>query len=210
MNTTFNTAIAQLTIDDIELIELIVDALKAHRRELRTEKSELAKAEKAALKAQDKATKDAAKVQAKAVAKARVDAEKAALKTERDAEKAALKAERDAEKAALKAERDAEKAAAKAERDAEKAQTKKTKEVTKTLAGLQTKVLKTVKNETGEPAKPNNHFYQNFCKWSKGEEGPTEEDIKAAGGKRVWNKEQWDKLSKDERAAPDAPWNVIA
>ena len=199
MNTTFNTAIAQLTIDDIELIELIVDALKAHRRELRTEKSELAKAEKAALKAQDKATKDAAKVQAKAVAKARVDAEKAALKTERDAEKAALKAERDAEKAA-----------AKAERDAEKAQTKKTKEVTKTLAGLQTKVLKTVKNETGEPAKPNNHFYQNFCKWSKGEEGPTEEDIKAAGGKRVWNKEQWDKLSKDERAAPDAPWNVIA
>ena len=199
MNTTFNTAIAQLTIDDIELIELIVDALKARKKELRTEKSELAKAEKAALKAQDKATKDAAKVQAKAVAKARVDAEKATAK-----------AERDAEKAALKAERDAEKAAAKAERDAEKAETKKTKEVTKTLAGLQTKVLKTVKKETGEPAKPNNHFYQNFCKWSNGEEGPTEEDIKAAGGKREWNKAQWDKLPKDERAAPDAPWNVFA
>lgn len=221
MNTTFNTAIAQLTIADIEHIDTIVESLKARKKELRTERSELAKAEKAALKARDKAAKDAAKVQAKADAKAKADAAKADAKAERDAAKAVVKAERDAEKAALKAERDAERAAKaevkkleaeqkKVERDAEKAETKNAKETAKTLASLQTKVMKSVKKETGEPVKPNNHFYQNFCKWSNSDEGPTEEEIKAAGGKREWNKGQWDKLSKDERAAPDAPWNVIA
>ena len=94
--------------------------------------------------------------------------------------------------------------------EAEKAEAKKAKEAAKTLASLQTKVLKSVKKETGEPVKPNNHYYQNFCKWSNGDEGPTEEEVKAAGGKREWNKAQWERLSKEERAAPDAAWNVIA
>ena len=221
MNTTFNTAIAQLTIADIEHIDTIVESLKARKKELRTERSELVKAEKAALKAQDKATKEAAKAQAKAVKDAAKAQTKADAKAERDAEKASLKAERDAVKAAAKAERDAEKAAKaevkkleaeqkKAERDVEKAEAKKAKDATKTLASLQAKVMKTVKKETGEPVKPNNHFYQNFCKWSNGDEGPSEEEIKAAGGKREWNKGQWEKLSKEERAAPDAAWNVTA
>lgn len=210
MNTTFTTAIAQLTIADIEHIDTIVESLKARKKELRTERSELAKAEKAALKAQDKAAKDASKAQAKADAKAKADAAKAAAKAERDAAKAALKAERDAERTAKAEVKKLEAEQKKAERDAEKAEAKKAKETAKTLASLQTKVMKSVKKETGEPVKPNNYFYQNFCKWSNSDEGPTEEEIKAAGGKREWNKEQWDKLSKDERVAPDAPWNVIA
>jgi chemotaxis protein histidine kinase CheA len=221
MNTTFNTAIAQLTIADIEHIDTIVDALKARKKDLRTEKSELIKAEKAELKRQDKAAKDAAKAQAKAQTKAQVDLEKAAAKAERDAEKAAKAEIKNLEKAAAKAERDADKAAkAEAKKleaeqkkvvvEAEKAEAKKAKEAAKTLASLQTKVLKSVKKETGEPVKPNNHYYQNFCKWSNGDEGPTEEEIKAAGGKREWNKMHWDKLSKEERAAPDAVWNVTA
>merc|ERR1712146_327983 len=63
-------------------------------------------------------------------------------------------------------------------------------------------------NNTLMPRKPNNHCYQNFCTWSKGEF--TEEDFKAAGGKREWNKAQWSQLWEQERAAPDAPWNDIA
>ena len=221
MNTTFNTAIAQLTIADIEHIDTIVDALKARKKELRTERSELTKAEKAAVKAQDKASKDATKAQAKAQTKAQVDLVKAAAKAERDAEKAAKAEIKNLEKAVEKTKRDAERAAKaevkkleaeqkKSERDAEKAEAKKAKEAAKTLASLQTKVMKSVKKETGEPVKPNNHFYQNFCKWSNGDEGPSEEEIKAVGGKREWNKGQWEKLSKEERAAPDAAWNVTA
>lgn len=210
MNTTFNTAIAQLTIAEIEHIDTIVDALKARKKELRAERSELAKAEKAALKAQDKASKDAAKAQAKTDAKAKADAAKAAAKAERDAEKTVEKTKRDAERAAKAEVKKLEAEQKKSERDAEKAEAKKAKDAAKTLASLQTKVMKSVKKETGEPVKPNNHFYQNFCKWSNGDEGPTQEDIHAAGGKREWNKGQWDKLSKDERAAPDAPWNVVA
>ena len=155
MNTTFTNAIAQLTVTDYEHIDSIIDALKDRKKELRTMKSEQAKAERDAKKAADKAAK-------------------------------------------------------KAIRDAEKAETKKANDAAKTLASLQTKVLKSVKKENGEVGKPKNLYYQNFCKWSKGADGPSEEDIKAAGGKRAWNKAQWDILSKDERAAPDAPWNVTA
>ena len=221
MNTTFNTAIAQLTIADIDHIDAIVEALKARKKELRTEKSELAKAEKAELKRQEKAAKEADKARVKAEAKAKADAEKAAKAEAKKLEKAANAEAKKLEKAAAKAERDAERAAKaevkkleaeqkKAEREAQKAEAKKAKEAAKTLASLQTKVLKSVKKETGEPVKPNNHYYQNFCKWSNGDEGPTEEEVKAAGGKREWNKAQWDKLSKEERAAPDAAWNVTA
>ena len=112
------------------------------------------------------------------------------------------------EKSALaKAEKAAEKAL---EREAKKAETAAAKATMKTLQGLQKATLKSVKRETEGPPKPKNASYQNFCKWSKGDDAPSEEEVSEAGGRRAWLKQAWGELTKEAQNAPDAPWNSIA
>ena len=124
------------------------------------------------------------------------------------------KALRTEKSAITKAEKAAEKAldreAKKAEADAKKAEKAAAKATMKTLEDLQKATLKTVKRETEGPPKPKNASYQNFCKWSKGDDAPTEEEVTEAGGRRAWLKNAWSELTKDAQNAPDAPWNSIA
>ena len=177
MSTTIMNAIANLDLTDFDEIDTLITALKERKKALRTEKSAITKAEKAAEKARDREAK-----------KAEADAKKAEKAAEKARDREAKKAEADAKKA--------EKAAAKA--------------TMKTLEGLQKATLKTVKRETEGPPKPKNASYQNFCKWSKGEDAPTEEEVTEAGGRRAWLKKAWSELTKDAQNAPDAPWNSIA
>ena len=124
------------------------------------------------------------------------------------------KALRTEKSAITKAEKEAEKARAreakKAEKEAEKAEKAAAKATMKTLETLQGATLKSVKRETEGPPKPKNANYQNFCKWSKGPDAPTDEEVTAAGGRRAWLKQAWSELSKEAQYAPDAPWNCIA
>ena len=228
MNANFINTVTNLTVADYEHIDQMCLILKARKKELRTEKSEMLKADKAAEKAAAKALKDAAKSaeksekdsvkaaekaaakalkdEAKAVEKAEKDALKAAEKAEKDALKATEKAEKDAVKAAEKAEKDALKATEKAEKDAVKAAEK----AAKTLEKLQVVTLKHAKREAAGSPKAKNWAYQNFTRWAKGEDGPSEEEISAVGGKRDWLKSEWTALTKEQQGAEDAPWNVIA
>ena len=176
----FMNAVTNLTVADYEHIDQMCLILKARKKELRTEKSEMLKADKAAEKAAAKALKDEAK---------------AAEKAEKDALKAAEKAEKDAKKASEKAEKDAKKAAEKA---------------AKTLEKLQADAVKHAKREAAGSPKAKNWAYQNFTRWAKGDDGPSEEEISAAGGRRDWLKAEWAVLTKEQQGALDAPWNVIA
>ena len=199
MSTTIMNAIANLDLTDFDEIDTLITALKERKKALRTEKTAITKAEKAAEKARlsevkkaeaenKKAEKDAAKVLEREAKKASVEANKA----RKEAEKLL---EREAKKAAAEAKK-VEKAAAKA--------------TMKTLQDLQKATLKSVKRETEGPPKPKNASYQNFCKWSKGDDAPTEEELTEAGGRREWLKKAWSELTKDAQNAPDAPWNSIA
>ena len=169
MNAQFMTAVENLTVDDYEHIDQMCVILKTRKKELRTEKSEILKAEKAA--------------------------EKAAAKARKYWDKAAEKAEKDAVKAAEKAEKEAHK---KAEKDA------------KALEKLQAAALKHAKREAVGSPKAKNWAFQNFTRWAKGDDGPSEEEISAAGGRRDWLKTEWATLTKEQQQAVDAPWNVNA
>ena len=206
MNANFMNAVTNLTVADYEHIDQMCLILKARKKELRTEKSEMLKADKAAEKAAAKALKDEAKAAEKAEKDALKAAEKAAAKAIKDEAKAAEKAEKDAVKAAEKAEKDAKKAAEKAEKDAKKAAEKKAK----TLEKLQADAVKHAKREAAGSPKAKNWAYQNFTRWAKGDDGPSEEEISAAGGRRDWLKAEWAVLTKEQQGALDAPWNVIA
>ena len=192
-------AIANLDLTDFDEIDTLITALKERKKALRTEKSAITKAEKAAEKARlseekkveaenKKAEKDAAKGLEREAKKASVEANKARKEAEKLLEREAKKADAEAKKV--------EKAAAKA--------------TMKTLQDLQKATLKSVKRETEGPPKPKNASYQNFCKWSKGDDAPTEEEVTEAGGRRAWLKNAWSELTKDAQNAPDAPWNSIA
>ena len=202
MNAQFMTAVANLTVADYEHIDQMCLILKTRKKELRTEKSEILKAEKAAVKAAYKAEKEAKK----AAEKAEKDAVKAAEKAEKDAVKAAEKAEKDSKKATEKAEKDAKKAAEKAEKEA----LKKAEKDAKALEKLQAAALKHAKKEAVGSPKAKNWAYQNFTRWAKGDDGPSEEEITAAGGRRDWLKAEWATLTKEQQQAVDAPWNVNA
>ena len=158
MNANFMNAVTNLTVADYEHIDQMCLILKARKKELRTEKSEMLKADKAA------------------------------------------------EKAAAKALKDEAKAAEKAEKDAKKAAEKKAK----TLEKLQADAVKHAKREAAGSPKAKNWAYQNFTRWAKGDDGPSEEEISAAGGRRDWLKAEWAVLTKEQQGALDAPWNVIA
>ena len=228
MNAQFTNAVANLTVSDYEHIDQMCLMLKTRKKELRVEKSEILKAEKAAAKSAQKAEKDALKAAEKADKEATLNAKKAAEKAEKDALKAAEKAQKDALKAAEKAEKDAKKAEEKAERDAKKAEekakkdakktaekaekdsAKKAEKAAKTLEKLQTAVLKNAKKDVAGSPKAKNWAYQNFTRWAQGEDGPSEEEISSAGGRREWLKSEWATLTTEQRGAEDAPWNVIA
>ena len=184
MNTTITNAIAQLNIDEIDNIDEYILILKARKKQLRLEKISISNSAKESAK----------------------EAEKAAKLEAKEAEKT----EKDAIKAAEKAEKDAIKAAEKAEKDAIKVAQKQAKETAKILTKLQKSTLKHAKKATGEPVKPKNWAYQNFTRYSNGEDGPTDTEISEAGGKREWLKTQWSELTKDQQTADDAPWNVHA
>jgi hypothetical protein len=216
LNANFINSVANLTVADYEHIDEMCVMLKTRKKELRIEKSEMLKADKAAEKATAKALKDEAKAAQKtekdddkaarkAAEKAEKDAIKAAEKAEKDASKEAEKAEKDARKEAEKAEKDARKAAEKAEKDALKAAEK----AAKTLEKLQGAAVKHAKKEAAGSPKAKNWAYQNFTRWSKGDDGPSEEEISAAGGKRDWLKSEWSLLTREQQGALDAPWNVI-
>jgi hypothetical protein len=228
MNTTITNAIAQLNIDEIDNIDEYILILKARKKQLRLEKISISNSAKEAAKEAEKAAKleakeaeKAAKLEAKEAEKAAKleakEAEKVAKLEAKEAEKAAKleakeaeKTEKDAIKAAEKAEKDAIKAAEKAEKDAIKVAQKQAKETAKILTKLQKSTLKHAKKATGEPVKPKNWAYQNFTRYSNGEDGPTDTEISEAGGKREWLKTQWTELTKDQQTADDAPWNVHA
>jgi hypothetical protein len=188
MSTTIMNAITNLDLTDYDEIDTMIAALKERKKTLRTEKSALAKAEKAAEKA----------------------LEREAKKAEADAKKAEKAAEKALEREAKKAEAEAKKAEKALEREAKKAETAAAKATMKTLEGLQKATLKSVKRETEGPPKPKNASYQNFCKWSKGDDAPSEEEVLEAGGRRAWLKKAWGELTKEAQNAPDAPWNSIA
>ena len=227
LNANFINSVANLTVADYELIDEMCVMLKTRKKELRIEKSEMLKADKAAEKATAKALKDEAKAAQKtekdddkaarkSAEKAEKDAIKAAEKAEKDAIKAAEKAEKDASKEAEKAEKDAIKAAEKAEKDASKEAEKAEKDAlkaaekaVKTLEKLQGAAVKHAKKEAAGSPKAKNWAYQNFTRWSKGDDGPSEEEISAAGGKRDWLKSEWSLLTREQQGALDAPWNVI-
>ena len=192
-------AIANLDLTDYDEIDTLITALKERKKALRTEKSAITKAEKAAEKARDREAK-----------KAEADAKKAEKAAEKALDREAKKAEADAKKAEKAAEKARDREAKKAEADANKAEKAAAKATMKTLEDLQKATLKTVKRETEGPPKPKNASYQNFCKWSKGEDAPTEEEVTEAGGRRAWLKKAWSELTKDAQNAPDAPWNSIA
>ena len=192
-------AIANLDLTDYDEIDTLITALKERKKALRTEKSAITKAEKAAEKARDREAK-----------KAEADAKKAEKAAEKALDREAKKAEADAKKAEKAAEKARDCEAKKAEADANKAEKAAAKATMKTLEDLQKATLKTVKRETEGPPKPKNASYQNFCKWSKGEDAPTEEEVTEAGGRRAWLKKAWSELTKDAQNAPDAPWNSIA
>ena len=109
------------------------------------------------------------------------------LKEEKDAQKAAakvLKEKAQAHRIAEKAQKDAQKAAEKAAEKAQKDAQRKAEKNANTLAKLQLTTLKHAKKEaTGSP-KSKNSVYQNFTKWAKSDDGPSEELINAAGGRR--------------------------
>ena len=130
--------------------------------------------------------------------------------SEKESAKEAEKVAKLEAKEAEKAEKDAIKAAEKAEKDAIKVAQKQAKETAKILTKLQKSTLKHAKKATGEPVKPKNWAYQNFTRYSNGEDGPTDTEISEAGGKREWLKTQWTELTKDQQTADDAPWNVHA
>ena len=192
-------AIANLDLTDYDEIDTMIAALKERKKTLRTEQSALAKAEKAAEKALEREAKKAA-ADAK---KAEKEAEKILEREAKKAAAAATKARKDAEKAL---EREAKKAAT----NAKKVEQAAAKATMKTLEGLQKATLKSVKRETEGPPKPKNASYQNFCKWSKGDDAPSEEEVSEAGGRRAWLKQAWGELTKEAQNAPDAPWNSIA
>jgi len=199
MTTTIMNAIANLDLTDFDEIDTLITALKERKKALRTEKSAITKAEKAAEKARDREAKKA---------------EAETKKAEKAAAKALVLAAKKADAESAKARKDAEKAitleAKKAEADAKKAEKAAAKATMKTLEDLQKATLKTVKRETEGPPKPKNASYQNFCKWSKGEDAPSEDEVTEAGGRRAWLKNAWSELTKDAQNAPDAPWNSIA
>lgn len=188
MSTTIMNAITNLDLTDYDEIDTMITALKERKKTLRTEKSALAKAEKAAEKA----------------------LEREAKKAEADAQKAEKAAEKALEREAKKVEADANKAEKALEREAKKAEIAAAKATMKTLEGLQKVTLKSVKRETEGPPKPKNASYQNFAKWSKGDDAPSEEEVSEAGGRRAWLKQTWAELTKEAQNAPDAPWNSIA
>ena len=179
---TITQVIANLSIAEIDSIDTLVLLLKEKKRTLKTERTNLLQVEKAAERAVEKARKDAEK-----------EAEKAA-------EKAAKEAQRAIEKSRKEAEKTAEKAAKKAAKDEEKAKEKRAQD------GLK-EIKKQVALDAGVVPKAKNSYYLNFIHWAK-DNGPSEETIAAAGGRRTWLKNEWAKLTKSEKEAPDAPWNV--
>ena len=202
MNTVTN-----FTVDDYDYIDQMCLILKARKKELRTENSEILKADKAAQRAATKALKDEAKAATAAAAAASINSIKAAEKAEKDSIKAAEKAEKDSIKAAEKAEKDAVKAIEKAEKDA----VKKARKDSKTLEKLQLAAVKNVRREAvWVTHKAKNWAYQNFTRWAKGDDGPSDEEISAAGGRQDWLSSEWAELTKEQQGAQDAPWNVIA
>ena len=71
------------------------------------------------------------------------------------------------------------------------------------LTSLGKETFKNIKNEL--PKKAKNLSFQKFCKWNK-VEGITSDDLKSMGGKREWNKQEWAKLSKEQKNDPNSPW----
>ncbi len=205
MNATFKQAIANLTVSDYEHIDQICLMLKERKKEIRLEKAHILKAEKDAQKAAAKVLKE----KEKAAAKALKEQEKAVIKAHNQAkkqqEKAQAQAHRIAEKAQKTAQKSAEKAAEKAKKDAQK----KAEKDANTLAKLQLTTLKHAKKEAAGSPKSKNSVYQNFTKWAKSDDGPSEELINAAGGRREWLKTEWASLTKEQKSAVDAPWNII-
>tara|TARA_B100001173_G_scaffold224203_1_gene194305 strand:- start:72 stop:659 length:588 start_codon:yes stop_codon:yes gene_type:complete len=194
MNATFKQAIANLSLSDYEHIDQICLMLKERKKEIRLEKAQILKAEKESQKAAAKALKEQEKAVIKAHNQAKKQQEKAQAQAHRIAEKAQKTAQKSAEKAAEKAQKDAQKKAAK---DAN------------TLAKLQLTTLKHAKKEAADSPKSKNSVYQNFTKWAKSDDGPSEELINAAGGRREWLKTEWASLTKEQKSAVDAPWNII-
>lgn len=179
---TIKQTVALLSIAEIDNIDELVLLLKEKKRTLKVERTNLQHAEKAAERAIEKARRDAEK-----------EAEKAAEKAAREVQRAALKTAKEAEKAAEKAVKDAVKAA-------EKAKEKLAND------GLR-EIKKQVALNAGVLPKPKNSHYLNFNHWSK-ENGPSAEALEAAGGRQAWLKTEWSKLTKSEKEAVDAPWNV--
>ena len=179
---TIKQTVALLSIAEIDNIDELVLLLKEKKRTLKVERTNLQHAEKAAERAREKARKDAEKEAEKAAEKAAKEAQRAALKTAKEEEKAAEKAAKAAEKAA------------------EKAKEKRAKD------GLR-EIKKQVALDAGVLPKPKNSYYLNFNHWSK-ENGPSAEALEAAGGRQAWLKTEWSKLTKSEKEAVDAPWNV--
>lgn len=190
MNTTFKKAISNLSVSDYDYIDEICLMLKARKKEIRLEKSEILKTEKEAQKTAAKVLKE----KEKAVIKAHNQAKKQQEKTHAQTIRIAEKAKKAAEKASEKAEKDSKK---KAEKDAT------------TLAKLQLATLKHSKKNITLSPKSKNSTYHNFTKWAKSDDGPSEELINAAGGKREWLKTEWASLTNEQKSAIDAPWNII-
>ena len=206
MNTTFKQAIASLTVSDYEYIDQICLMLKERKKEIRLEKAQILKAEKESQKTAAKALKE----QEKAAAKALKEQEKAVIKAHNQAKKQQEKAQAQALRIAEKAQKDAQKAAEKAAEKAKKDAQRKAEKDANTLAKLQLTTLKHAKKEAAVSPKSKNSSYQNFTKWAKSDDGPSEELINAAGGRREWLKTEWASLTKEQKSAVDAPWNIIA
>ena len=80
---------------------------------------------------------------------------------------------------------------------------------------LQAIIMRGVRKQAGTN-KPKAPSFNNYSSWTSGIKGqdnacpgaPSQEELDSCGGRREWKKIEWAKLTKEQKDAPNAPWNT--
>lgn len=185
--TAFQTALKNLTIDDLENWKAIKTALSDRKQELEKEKKDNAKKQKGDTDKKEKKLKRAITILQNKLNKDTKSATKKSLKLAGKQLITNFKATQPP-----------------SGQDTFALLTNMCKSIHKTHLKPEAKLL--------EPAGAKNKHFQNFSKYwgSVGIMPISKDELKLVGGKRAWNKAEWAKLTQEEQRSPTAPWNVAA
>jgi hypothetical protein len=184
--TAFQTALKNLTIDDLENWKTVKTALSDRKQELEKEKKDNAKKQKDDVDNKEKKLKRALTILQKKLNKDTKSATKKSLKITGNQLVTNFKFTQPPNG-----------------QDTFALLTNMCKSIHNTHLKPDAKLL--------EPAGAKNRHFQNFSKYwgSIGVMAISKEDLKLVGGKRIWNKTEWAKLTQDEKRSPTSPWNVV-